>query len=145
MNESLVQQLRRLLKESLGDVTEAPPKQQPDPPVRDHGEQYETLQSDYGRSEEVFSDYDEDVFDEYDEAEYAGEETGTRNISSRFDDVSGNDGKKMQDSLTKSLLQSSQSDESILSRVHELLHSKDGLATAIVLQEIINRPEHRWQ
>ena len=63
MNESLVQQLRRLLKESLGDVAEAPPKQQPDPPVRDHGEQYETLQSDYGRSEEVFSDYDEDVFD----------------------------------------------------------------------------------
>ena len=51
----------------------------------------------------------------------------------------------MEDSLTKSLLESSQSDESILSRVHELLHSKDGLATAIVLQEIINRPEHRWQ
>lgn len=145
MNESLVQQLRRMLKESLGDVAEAPPEQQPKSPVRDHGEQYETLRSDYGHSEEVFNDYDEDVFDEYDEADYGGEETSTRHISSRFDDISSDHTKEMGDSLTKSLLESSQSDESILKRVHKLLHSKDGLATAIILQEIINRPEHRWQ
>lgn len=145
MNESLVQQLRRMLKESLGDVAEAPPKQQPKPPVRDHGEQYETLRSDYGHNEEVFSDYDEDVFDEYDEESYTGEETSTRHISSKFDDVHGDAPKDTESILSKSLLESSQPDESILNRVHDLLHSKDGLAAAIVLQEIVNRPEHRWQ
>ena len=146
MNESLVQQLRRMLRESLGEMQEVPAEPaRGQKAARGHGEQYETLRSDYSQQDDVIHKYDEDVFDEYDEEDYAGDETSHRHIRSKFDDDQAANGDQSEDILGKSLLAGNEVEETVLERVQQLLYSQDGLATAIVLQEIINRPEHRWQ